>query len=234
MPDRMPQRGCDARLPLVQSLRKDRRHQSAKAGGGFVHAWDGRVGFFNLRKSRKLLLDRGIQRGIILFRPFVRTVKKGLCQYGTQFFHPSFIGFVVAYLVVGEQGRGVRTVGKGGGVYHAFAATEGVDDAPLFLYAVFFSEQRHARSGKKDEIVAQRESGALPRAFAHMLAQAAIERTVALIFAHAQFLRIDTDVSKHILTSRYQSHYILTYLFQKCKYLQRLLKNSTTLFMIHS
>ena len=59
------------------------------------------------------------------------------------------------------------------------------------------AEERHPQSGQKDEIVAQGHARALSRAFAHMLAQSAIERAVDLVFAYAKLALRGADIAEH-------------------------------------
>ena len=95
--------------------------------------------------------------------------------------------------------------------------------------------KRDADSGEKDEIIAQRKAGALTRAFAHVLAKAAIECAIAFVFPHAQFLRIDTDIAKHTRTSiKAIIPYILTDIFQKSKSVLRLLRKNGKMFLLRS
>ena len=60
-----------------------------------------------------------------------------------------------------------------------------------------FAAKGHTYSRQKGEIVTQKHPRALPGAFAHRAAEAAIGGLVILVFSHAQLIALDLDVTEH-------------------------------------
>jgi hypothetical protein len=134
---------------------------------------------------------------VSFFSATVSGGKEQLQKPAAQPFEAALILPIVPTLVVGEQGRGVGAVIQLLGIYDAQTASERVNEATLFLKLRCLSRQITSHRCKKHEIVAEGYAGALPSAFTHGSAEAAVIGAVAFVVPHPQIGLMRLYVTEH-------------------------------------